>query len=84
MPSSELECSGAGCLVYFSPNLFLGSLPLSCTMTIIGFLLSVQFTPNNVNIVNSKTICKLTSSSAMIRHDDWHSVDSEGFSKMTS
>ena len=38
----------------------------------------------NVDVVNSKTICKLTTSSAMIRHDDWHSVDSEGFLKMPS
>ena len=34
---------------------------------------------NNVDVVNSKTICKLTSISATIRHDDWYSVDSEVF-----
>ena len=37
MPSSELECSWAGCLVYFTPNIFAGSLPLSRTMTIFFF-----------------------------------------------
>jgi len=39
---------------------------------------------NNVDVVNSKTIFKLTTSSAMSWHDDWHSVDSNGFLKMPS
>ena len=69
MPSSKLDCSGAGCLVYFTPNLFLG--------TMIKCLIHTK----NVDVVNSKIICKLT---ATIRHDDWHSVDSEGIPKMSS
>ena len=28
MPSSELECSGADCLVYLTPDLFLGAIPI--------------------------------------------------------
>jgi len=74
MPTFELECSGAGCLVYFKPNLFLSNLPLSRTMYMYSVKSSVQVTPKNVDGVNSKTIGKLTASSAIIRHIDWDSV----------
>jgi len=50
----------------------------------IFLLIKCLIHTKNVYVVNSKTICKLTASSATIRHDDCHSVDSEGFLKMPS
>ena len=38
----------------------------------------------SVDVVNSKTICKLTASWATMRHDDWHSIDSEGFPELVA
>ena len=58
----------------FQAKSLLSNLPLSRTMYMYSFKSSVQVTPKNVDGVNSKTIGKLTASSAIIRHIDWDSV----------
>ena len=50
MPSSEQECTGADCLVYFTPNLFLGTKTIS-------FLIKCLFHTKTMSMLSIRKLC---------------------------